>query len=199
MPDGAPPGHGVITPLVRHAHLPHLAITMIPAFHVCLVTCIMIGAMLAKGADDVKARALTAGEAAFLKAAAASVALESRLARLAVRQGGAIELKAYAGRLILDQRLLSIEIKGLTTQEFRSEAVMLREEDVTLLHRLETCELAAFDAVMLDELIRSHQAALASFEAQCQDGAGIHLKDFVLRTFLRLRAHRDMVAWFSTK
>lgn len=140
---------------------------------------------------------LTPHETAFLKTASACAALEIRLSGLAVRQGGTVVLKAYAGMLIQDQRRFMVDVKPFAELEIVPLNVVMRAEDIVTLHRVETCELAQFDALFLDVMLHSHEATLAAFEAQALDITSHRLKPFVKQVIPLLRAHRDMVAWLS--
>ncbi len=164
-----------------------------------LLLCLQLGLACRPVLAGVKTPRLSSGEVAFLKAASTSAAFEIRLARLAVRLGSSVALQAYAGMLIQDHRRFSLDLKAFTVLEFMPMKLVLREEDATLLHQLENCEPAEFDALLLDGLLHSHDSALAAFEAQASDLTSLRLKPFVTETIPLLRAHRDMAAGLSAE
>ncbi|MBK8039856.1 MAG: DUF4142 domain-containing protein [Verrucomicrobiaceae bacterium] len=164
-----------------------------------LLLCFVLGLASRAALGETKTPGLTSGEVAFLKAAATSAALEIRLARLAVRQGSTVALQAYAGMLMQDHRRFSLDLKAFTAEEFMPAKLEMRVEDAALLHRLGTCDLAEFDALLLLSLLSSHEATLAAFEAQASDVTSQRLKPFVTETIPLLRAHRDMAARLSAE
>ena len=115
--------------------------------------------------------AMTApSDARFAQTWASGNAAEIELARLAYVQAQSPDVRAFARQMLIDHRDMAIKLDNFGLERGYVVVWQLEPDAVSNVGRLRTLEGAAFDRAYMDEMVTSHEKAVALLEAQAASG-----------------------------
>ncbi|HEY1382233.1 MAG TPA: DUF4142 domain-containing protein [Dongiaceae bacterium] len=109
-------------------------------------------------------------DASFSADALASSAVEIELARIAIVRAQSPDVRAFARQMLTDHRDLAIRLDDFALMRGYVIPWQVPSEDANAIERLRTIDTASFDRAYMDQMVTSHQAAVARFESQAASG-----------------------------
>jgi putative membrane protein len=131
---------------------------------------------------------LTAVDKGFVDAAPSNGLAEIQLAKLAAGRASHKAVREFAARLEVDHTQANLELRKITD----SQGITVAQEMGPYLaasKRLTELDGAVFDRAYLQHVIQEHEAAIAQFTKEAQEGQNPQLKAFASEMLPRLREH----------
>lgn len=109
-------------------------------------------------------------DAAFSEQAMSISAGEIGMARVAYVRARSSEVRDFARQMLIDHRLTATQIDNFALARGYAANWTISPEDQAAIDRLESIDAAAFDRAYMDEVVRSHERAVALMQAQAASG-----------------------------
>ena len=154
-----------------------------------------LAASAASPADSAKSTAKTKTSASmmsdsdFAKAAAEGGFAEVRFGGLAEDKASSKAVKDLAQRMVDDHTKVDDKLKAAASKDNISIPAQLNAKDQATYVRLSQLSGAAFDRAYARDMVRDHEADLAEFRREANDGKDASIKSFAARTLPTLEDH----------
>ena len=154
-----------------------------------------LAASAASPADSAKSTAKTKTSASmmsdsdFAKAAAEGGFAEVRFGELAEDKASSKAVKDLAQRMVDDHTKVDDKLKAAASKDNISIPAQLNAKDQATYVRLSQLSGAAFDRAYARDMVRDHEADLAEFRREANDGKDASIKSFAARTLPTLEDH----------
>ena len=154
-----------------------------------------LAASAASPADSAKSTAKTKTSASmmsdsdFAKAAAEGGFAEVRFGGLAEDKASSKAVKDLAQRMVDDHTKVDDKLKAAASKDNISIPAQLNAKDQATYVRLSQLSGAAFDRAYARDMVRDHEADLAEFRREANDGKDASIKSFAAQTLPTLEDH----------
>ena len=154
-----------------------------------------LAASAASPADSAKSTAKTKTSAPmmsdsdFAKAAAEGGFAEVRFGGLAEDKASSKAVKDLAQRMVDDHTKVDDKLKAAASKDNISIPAQLNAKDQAMYVRLSQLSGAAFDRAYARDMVRDHEADLAEFRREANDGKDASIKSFAAQTLPTLEDH----------
>lgn len=129
---------------------------------------------------------------AFLKEAARAGMAEVRLSELAVDKAAHPDVREFAGKMITDHGKVNDEVAALAAKKGADLPEEISEDQEAAIDNLSERAGMDFDKGYMDQVIGDHEAAVALFRKQADEGRDKDVKAFAARTLPTLEMHLTM-------
>lgn len=151
---------------------------------------------VAASADDAKSPAgkgkgKTVTDAEFVKMAASGGMFEVKSSELAKEQGQGAEVKKFAEQMIADHTKANKELMAAAKKAGIEVPKELTEEHAKLLDTVKQAKGSGFDAAYMRAQLKSHEEAVALFEAAAASVKDAGLKGFAEKTLPVIKEHYE--------
>jgi putative membrane protein len=109
-------------------------------------------------------------DADFAQQALSSSAFEIELARIAFVRAQSQDVRSFARQMLIDHREMAINLDNFGLVRGYLVDWQLDPEQANAIDRLRSLDSASFDRAYMDEMVTSHEQALARFETQAGSG-----------------------------
>ena len=128
----------------------------------------------------------------FAATAARSGLGEVQAGQLATQKATSPQVKQYGQTLVTDHSKANDELQQIAQQENLTLPAQPGASDQSQAHRLSSMSGSAFDTAFVNDEVRDHRQAIATFQKEAQSGQDPALKDFAQKTLPMLRQHLQM-------
>jgi len=161
-------------------HWKHLAVAISFAF-ACTIP-----AGLAAGAGDTTRNI---SDADFARTAAQGGMAEVKLGELAEQNGSSQAVKDFGQRMVNDHRHADKKLKTAASEENISLPTEMSAKDQATYDRLSKLSGPAFDRAFTRDMVKDHEADIAAFRHEANDGKDSTIKSFASQTLPTLEDH----------
>lgn len=170
----------------------------------CLFFCLLAGWLLSSCHPDTShpaerppvtrgsRPAIAEADLSFAEKAASGGMMELDMARMALNQASAQDVRDFAQMILDDHGIAHTELRALA----RTRSIVLpavpgvpAQEKI---NKLSTKTGPDFDKAYIDMMVSDHEADIAAFEHQSKNGTDEALRDWATRKLPELRHHLDM-------
>jgi putative membrane protein len=129
-------------------------------------------------------------DADFAQQALSSSAFEIELARIAFVRAQSPDVRSFARQMLIDHREMAIKLDNFGLVRGYLVDWQLEPEQANAIDRLRSLDSASFDRAYMDEMVTSHEQAVARFETQA--GSGRETAALANEALPIVRHHLDM-------
>ena len=128
----------------------------------------------------------------FINQAAQLGMLEVQLGQLAMQRGSSNTVKQYGQRMVNEHTQANQQLMQLSSQKGVTPSTNLDNQHKAAINRISSLSGKSFDNAYMEEMINSHNQAIALFQAQSQQGQDPDLKAWATKLVPNLQAHLQM-------
>jgi len=146
----------------------------------------------AKSTAKTKTTAVTMSDADFAKAAAEGGIAEVKFGELAEDKALSKTVKDLSQRMVDDHTKADDSLKTAASKDNISIPAQMNTKDQAAYARLSELSGAAFDRAYARDMVRDHEADIAAFRHEANDGKDASIKSFAEQTLATLEDHLKM-------
>ena len=128
-------------------------------------------------------------DAEFARAAAQGGFAQIKLGELAEDMGSSQAVKNFAQRMVDDHTKIDDNLKADASKDDLSLPAQMSAKDQSTYAHLSQLSGAAFDRAYARDMVRDHEADLAAFRREANDGKDTAIKNFAAQTLPTLESH----------
>ena len=136
-------------------------------------------------------RGTKGGDAGFVERAAAGGLAEVRLGQLAQERGTSVAVKDFGAQMVADHMEAGNKLQIVARQVNLSLPAEMSPEDRSLYAKLSNLRGIAFDQVYATAMVNDHEADVADFEKEANQGQVSQVRQFASETLPTLKGHLD--------